>query len=557
MVSEDDNQSSRAPLSDGLGAQIQTSDNMPTWSSEVTHNFDQDPDNPLQDHENTNAAQQENAAKPYVPWFGDGSKLGPLSKFQLLLFNTRLVFLSFTLIFYICLTVLLLASPWYVRNWESFETNVGGYQAVFMSGIINWAPAECVYYILLSSPDSDKVTSGAVIVVGAILFGLLSWAYIAIVSNTNITYQVISPSPNASNHTFRHLFQAWSTGSLPHSFQGCNARVEPQQSSLFLPNIYDTQFARTVLTHSNSTMRSSFYPAFDMELSRSIQNNHTLCDSGFQGNVDLYELGIRTGLYLQWISASLANNLLPDTRQELQKVYLIFFLAICLATLVASFVKTCTFSIEIEIMYWMYLGGFVCVFATAPCSIKLGSEAKWIKLNWTTTILFTTHALMYYHGTWFIWYAYDQVFSRLPCGTYHFFLVPVLDPSETFWVLRDYLNHLLVPLIPLLTLFPFVGILLLSEIKHAIQDSAVYQILIKKTAILDSDQAVTTDSDDASVKKSLGLRLYQYIRGVYMGFREICDFPSHSREGIRLVTPIDVRKRRLVAFVDLHTQVQR
>ena len=30
-------------------------------------------------------------------------------------------------------------------------------------------------------------------------------------------------------------------------------------------------------------------------------------------------------------------------------------------------------------------------------------------------------------GIWFVWYAYDQVFSRMPCGAYQFFLVLMLD----------------------------------------------------------------------------------------------------------------------------------
>ncbi|KAL8858529.1 MAG: hypothetical protein Q9178_005027, partial [Gyalolechia marmorata] len=280
-----------------------------------------------------------------------------------------------------------------------------------------------------------------------------------------------------------------------------------------------------------------------MELFHSIRRSQNLCGQGFMGNTDLYGLGIRTGLYFQWISALLANNLLPDTRQELQKIYLVFSLAICLATIIASFAKTCTFSIEIEIMYWMYLGGYVCVFGTAPCLIKLGSEMKWIKIDWRTVLLFATHALMYYHGVWFIWYAYDRVFSRMPCGTYHFFLVPLLDPSEVFWALRDCLNHLLIPLIPLLSLFPFIGLLLISETKHAIQDSAIYQLFFQKAAISDRDQAESTEPDDTSAKKSIGLRVYRSIKRIYMEFRKFCKLPSRSRGGIRLVTPIDIKNR--------------
>jgi hypothetical protein len=88
-----------------------------------------------------------------------------------------------------------------------------------------------------------------------------------------------------------------------------------------------------------------------MELSRRIQMNQTLCNQCFVGNTDLYRLGICTGLHLQWISSFLANSYLPETRQKFQKFYLIFSLAICLATVIASLVKAFIFGIEIEIMY--------------------------------------------------------------------------------------------------------------------------------------------------------------------------------------------------------------
>ena len=287
-----------------------------------------------------------------------------------------------------------------------------------------------------------------------------------------------------------------------------------------------------------------------MERFRSIQRNQTLCDQGFKGNNDLYGLGIRISLYLQWLSSFLENNLLPRTRQELRKPYLIFSTAICLVTIITSFANACVFSIEIEIMYWMYWGGYICVFATAPCQVRLGSEMKWIKLDWNTVIIFTTHALMIYHGAWFVWYAYDQVFSRMPCGTYHFFFFPILDPSQGFWTLRDYLTFLLVPVLPtLLVIFPFIGFLLTSEVKHTIQHSAAYQALFHKLTVSDRDQPQTIDYN-LSVKTSLGLRVYLFIANRYRAFREFCGFPSHGRGGIRLVTPMDVRDRRFVAFID-------
>ena len=349
--------------------------------------------------------------------------------------------------------------------------------------------------------------------------------------------------------------QTWSTGTVPQSFRGCDARVEPNQASLFETDTYYTQFARTMYLNPNGTLKRgklyfTFYQTFDMDRFRSIQENQTVCGQGFEGNNDLYGLVIRISLYLQWLSSFLANNFLPGTRQELQKAYLMFSLAICLATVIASFAKACVFSIEIEIMYWMYWGGYVCVFASAPCRVRLGSEMKWIKLNWTTVVLFITHFLMTYHGVWFVWHAYDQVFSRMPCGTYHFFLFPMLEPSQGFWTLRDYLTLLLIPFIPtLLAAFPFVGLLLASEVKYTIQHSATYQAIFPKPSVSNCDQPRNTEYN-ASKQTSLGLRVSLFIAREYRVFREMFCLPSNSRGGIRLVTPIDVKDRRCVAFID-------
>lgn len=141
----------------------------------------------------------------------------------------------------------------------------------------------------------------------------------------------------------------------------------------------------------------------------------------------------------------------------------------------------------------------------------------------------------------------------MPCGTYHFFLVPLLDPSEVFWALRDCLNHLLLPLIPLLSLFPYIGLLLISEFKHAIQESSIYQLFFQDAAISDRDQTESTEPDDTSAKRSIGLGVYRSIKWIYMKFREFHELSSRSRGGIRLVTPIDVKERRFVGFIHLRT----
>ena len=163
---------------------------------------------------------------------------------------------------------------------------------------------------------------------------------------------------------------------------------------------------------------------------------------------------------------------------------------------------------------------------------------------------------MIFHGLWVVFHAYDQVFSRMPCGTYHFFLFLILDPSIGFWTFRDYLTHLILPIVPtLLTTFPLSSLLLISEVKYMIQHSTPYQILFPKPIISDRDQPQTTEHN-ASAQISLGLRVYLFITREYRVFREMVRLPSHSRGGIRLVTPIDVKDRRFIGLTDHNISVE-
>ena len=532
--------STEAPLFKGLNQLVQTSDNMSASNSEDNRDPDQDTDNPLPNQGHANAAQPGDTAEDYVPWFGDSLEdLGLIPRFLASEFIGGVVYLlAFVTI---CIPVIFFDRTSHaIFNMSAVDFLIGRcFNAIVAS--VNWSPLIAVCWFLLSYPQPNKFTK-AVIVIGACLFGLLSWGYCALVSSEKhgLPWDI----------TIGQLFETWSTGTVPQSFRGCDTRVEPNQAPLFETDIYYTQFARTWHTLGNFTVDDMFHTAYDMERFSSIQANQTLCAQGFEGNNDLYGLGLRTSLYVQWLSSFLANNFLPGTRQNLQIAYLIFSLAICLATIISSFIQACVFSIEIEIMYWMYWGGYVCVFAAAPCPVRLGSDIKWIKLDWITAILFTTHILMIYHGVWFVFDAYDQVFSRMPCGTYHFFLFPILDPSEGFWTLRDYLTNLLIPFVPaLLAIYPVVGLALASEVKYTIQNSTIYQTLFLKPTVSDRDQRQTT-VHNAFVKISPVLRAYLFITRLYRRFREFLGFPSHRGGGIRLVTPIDVRDRRFVAYID-------
>lgn len=492
-----------------------------------------EPDMPLRTHKETDGAVSIDSPEQYVPWIADGARVGILPRIHG--FMLTLTFGSTMLIG--VLGINLCAICFFVGAQSDNGGQLVGppgvmipfiteYACSLIIGTVNLTLILGTCIIVLKRNQIERRIFWTAITLGPVLLGLSIWLYYVLVLNE------IGP------------FYSWGAGSVPQSFRGCDPRVEPQQSMLFAEATYSTQFARLTIVDADGY---ATWPDFDMELSRSIQTNQTLCAHGFDGNADLYGLGIRAGIYLQWMTCLLANNLLPEKRKELQKVYLVFSLAVCIATIVSSVAVTCVFSIEVEVLHWMYWGGFLSVFATSPSSTQLGSGVKWVGLDILTAIQFTTHALMTYHGVWFIWYAYDQVFARMPCGTYHFYIAPLLDPSPSFWFVRDFLTTLICPLaFPLLLIFPFTALLLTSEIKKSVRGSAIYHIIFPKT-----NEQLEENVSQLPVLPSLRSRIVQRLRWHYRRLKAFYglirgkfSLPVHGRSGIRLITPVDIKDRR-------------
>jgi hypothetical protein len=190
----------------------------------------------------------------------------------------------------------------------------------------------------------------------------------------------------------------------------CSARVGDSRGILFQPDIYYSQFNIT-----------TWY-------SRNITVDEVLCGEGFEGNSDIYGLGIRVGIYLQWASCLLANHTLPNTRIDLAKDYLIFLIAIAVAVFVMSVQSTCNFALEIVILYYMFFGGYLCI-CTQPNLTTSKSKVKWLGMTWHNAILRVLYILMIGHSAWFWIHGYDKVFAKLPCGTHHFFFGKISDPG--------------------------------------------------------------------------------------------------------------------------------
>lgn len=89
---------------------------------------------------------------------------------------------------------------------------------------------------------------------------------------------------------------------------------------------------------------------------------------GFQGNPDFYGLGIRIGVYLQWISTTMSFVYFPKIHRGLLGSYLASSLAMFIALLLLIFSKGCTYSVEIIIVLHFLWGGWMS--ATIQYTVK-------------------------------------------------------------------------------------------------------------------------------------------------------------------------------------------
>ena len=180
--------------------------------------------------------------------------------------------------------------------------------------------------------------------------------------------------------------------------QACVNRVSSDQAALFDPS---------------NLMSTKDRPTY----------NNTLCDSGFIGNSDVYGVGMRSGLYIQWVSSILANHLLREESTALMNTYLIFHIALWITIAVLTFQKTCTFSVEVVLLYYLVYGGYFSVFTGPNMGVFEPMDSYWLNM-----VLFLHYFTTLTHVVWFVFFGRHS-FPNMPCGTTIFFFGPVEDAS--------------------------------------------------------------------------------------------------------------------------------
>ena len=148
---------------------------------------------------------------------------------------------------------------------------------------------------------------------------------------------------------------------------------------------------------------------------------------GFQGAPDFYGLGIRVGLYLQWVACLVTSGFLFEERRNVVVTYVIFSLSIAVATLVSVFGRQCLFTAEVEIILTLFWGGINVVqlplirahSRTTQSYSTPKASSKWL--------IWSSHLLNFLVSPITIWYwarlaaVGEQDFAPTPGGTTLFF----------------------------------------------------------------------------------------------------------------------------------------
>ncbi|KAF4336376.1 beta-ketoacyl synthase [Fusarium beomiforme] len=155
-----------------------------------------------------------------------------------------------------------------------------------------------------------------------------------------------------------------------------------------------------------------------------IESDHVRNEEcGFEGNSDLYGLGIRLGVYFQWLSTLIVYGWYPEGRNELAEAYIIFVTAITITMIVATARAEPTHAVEILILTYIIFGGLITV---STIGFRK-SHQKRIKLPSLEHFLAWT-AVWGAAGIYCSWFWLKGIYSSFletPCGTFAFIFAKV------------------------------------------------------------------------------------------------------------------------------------
>ncbi|KAK0619016.1 hypothetical protein B0T14DRAFT_198914 [Immersiella caudata] len=161
-----------------------------------------------------------------------------------------------------------------------------------------------------------------------------------------------------------------------------------------------------------------------------MESSDTTPTCGFEGNSDMYGLGIRLGIYMQWLSAILCNALLTDPTTErgimnTALVYNVALLVVVFLLLKPGASDQATYAVEFLPIFLFIVNGYLTAFGftfsrAQVRDIKLRGMFVCMQIQAIANQVIMPIALLYY--SWFWIWAFDRSFLETPCGTSMFLM---------------------------------------------------------------------------------------------------------------------------------------
>lgn len=159
-------------------------------------------------------------------------------------------------------------------------------------------------------------------------------------------------------------------------------------------------------------------------------------ECGFIGNPETYGLGIRLGMYLQWVSLWIAFTFLPAEKAGLRLTNHIFGFAIFVSLFMLTFRRDCMYVAEVIVILFIFSGGIASMWSFSHAhrrpSGKLAFRGENSPIFGNLITWYFMSAPMLIFSCWF-WVNLARGrgfhFTTTPCGT-SFFLFGKIGPDN-------------------------------------------------------------------------------------------------------------------------------
>jgi len=171
----------------------------------------------------------------------------------------------------------------------------------------------------------------------------------------------------------------------------------------------------------------------------------------FDGNTDMYGLGIRIGFYLQWFSSILSSSLAPSEVEGLRYSNSFFIAATFLALLILSIQDVSSLQVvEVYIILLLTFGFFLFMVPLYFWRILTKSNPKYDPTRWPRVEISSTYSVIQFlllvavasYQLWF-WFARVSELDRQDCEEFGFFFTRVRLNAKWFQILNIVFHFLL------------------------------------------------------------------------------------------------------------------